>query len=121
MGAGIAPSSHHLRDMVVMSMGAGVYEEFIFRLAFFTLLSLLFKDAWRLNNQFTLLLMVLSSAAAFSAYHYLDPSQRFVGQVFAFRLVAGIYFGIVFLIRGFGITATSHTAYDIIISVLQSV
>jgi len=120
MGAESALFPRHLRDMMIMSLGAGVYEEFIFRLALFSLLSLLFKDVLKLNSQFTLLLMVLSSAGLFAAYHYLDPTQTFSGQVFAFRMVAGIYFGIVFLSRGFGITATSHSIYDIIISLLQS-
>jgi len=109
----------HLRDMVIMSLGAGIYEEFVFRLAFFALVSLLLRDVLRLHIGFGYLLMVLSSAVAFAAYHYLDPTQHFDPHVFAFRVMAGIYFGIVFLIRGFGVTSLSHISYDLIFTFTQ--
>jgi hypothetical protein len=113
-------AGNHTRDMVIMSLGAGVYEEFVFRLALFTLLNILLKDLLKMNAAGTYLLMVLTSAVLFSAYHYLDPGQRFVTRVFAFRVLAGIYFGIIFLLRGFGITAFSHAAYDIIFTIAQA-
>ena len=62
--------------------------------------------------------IVLVPAILFSLYHYLGP-EHFSLQSFVFRTLAGVYFGIVFLCRGFGITAGAHSAYDILIVLLS--
>jgi hypothetical protein len=40
---------------------------------------------------------------------------------FGFRAVAGVYFAVLFAIRGFGITAGTHAFYDIIATIINSV
>jgi hypothetical protein len=102
-------------DIVIMSVGAGVYEELVFRLILFTILSLLLKDLGRMRGWGFNLGIVLLSAVAFSSYHYLSPVEHFQWRSFAFRTLAGVYFGVLFLCRGFGITAATHAAYDILI------
>jgi hypothetical protein len=102
-------------DMIIMSVGAGVYEELVFRLMLFSLLSLLLKDAIQLGTFTTHLGVVVGSGLLFAAYHYLSPSEHFMLRTFLFRTAAGAYFGLLFLLRGFGITAASHAAYDILI------
>lgn len=103
------------QDVVIMSLGAGVYEELVFRLILFTVLNILLKDALRLNSFATHLGVVVISAIAFSGYHYLSPLESFQWRSFIFRTVAGAYFGVLFLLRGFGITAGTHAAYDVLI------
>ena len=103
------------QDVIIMSLGAGVYEELVFRLILFSLLSLILKDAMRLQPFWVHLGVVLISALAFSGYHYLSPTEHFMWRSFIFRTLAGAYFGVVFLIRGFGITAACHASYDILI------
>jgi hypothetical protein len=103
------------QDVVIMSLGAGVYEELVFRLALFSFLSIAFKDLLRLNSFWVHLGVVATSAFAFSAYHYLSPLEQFQWRSFLFRTIAGAYFGILFLLRGFGITAACHASYDILI------
>lgn len=103
-------------DRLIMDIGAGVYEEFLFRLILFTLFSLLLKDVFRMRDKWVYPLMVASSAILFSLYHYWSPNEHFVFRIFAFRTLAGIYFGVIFMFRGFGVTAGSHCAYDIIIT-----
>jgi len=103
------------QDTIIMSLGAGVYEELVFRLALFSILSLIFRDMLRLKSMWVNLGIVLIGALAFSCYHYLSPNEPFLWRSFAFRTVAGAYFGAIFLLRGFGITAASHAAYDILI------
>jgi len=98
----------------VLSLGAGVYEELMFRLIAFTLLSFLVFDFLKMRVVFGSLLIVLTSALLFSAYHYLG-GEPFRWWTFTFRALAGLYFGCVFLCRGFGITAASHASYDILI------
>jgi hypothetical protein len=96
-----------------MSIGAGIYEELVFRLACFTLLNILLIDLLRLPSRRATLLIVLTSAIAFSSYHYLGR-EAFSLRTFAFRTGAGIYFGLIFLLRGFGVTSGTHAAYDLL-------
>ncbi|HZZ43773.1 MAG TPA: CPBP family intramembrane glutamic endopeptidase [Tepidisphaeraceae bacterium] len=104
-------------SMIVLSCGAGIYEELVFRLIAFTLLNLLIVDIFRVRKRLSALLIVAIPAILFSVYHYLGY-EHFTLHSFVFRTVAGIYFGVVFLYRGFGITAGSHAAYDILIVLL---
>ena len=104
---------------VVLALGAGIYEEFIFRLVGFTLLNLLLVDFLKLSKKTALPFIVVMPAVLFSLYHYLGV-EHFGWQTFAFRTAAGVYFGIIFLFRGFGITAGNHAAYDIVAILLSS-
>jgi membrane protease YdiL (CAAX protease family) len=103
------------QDKIIMSVGAGVYEELIFRLILFNLLGFALKDSLQLHPFWVHLGVVLISAFAFSAYHYLSPLEHFQWRTFMFRTVAGAYFGMIFLLRGFGITSGCHTSYDLLI------
>jgi membrane protease YdiL (CAAX protease family) len=103
--------------MIVLSCGAGIYEELVFRLIAFTLLSLLIVDVLAVRKQLSSLLIVVIPALLFSVYHYLGH-EHFALHSFVFRTLAGVFFGIVFLFRGFGITAGTHAAYDILIVLL---
>jgi membrane protease YdiL (CAAX protease family) len=104
----------HWSTMVVMSIGAGVYEELVFRLALFSVLSLLIVDLLRTPRRWAIPLMVLISGLSFSLYHYWRGAEAFSTHTFVFRTIAGIYFSFLFFWRGFGITAGSHAAYDLI-------
>ena len=105
---------------LVLAMGAGIYEELVFRLAAFTLLSMLLMDLLRVKRGWSILLMVVTSALLFAKYHYQDGGEPFMWQTFAFRTGAGIYFGALFCRRGFGVTCGSHAAYDIIAVLLPA-
>jgi hypothetical protein len=117
------PVADAWRQLLVLSIGAGVYEELVFRLILFHLLHMLLIDLLKVPKSRALPLMVVISAAAFSLYHYQLPflrfswftgSEPFEWQSFIFRTLAGIYFGLIFLWRGFGLTAGAHASYDII-------
>jgi hypothetical protein len=106
-----------LRHLLIMSIGAGIYEELVFRLIAFTLLNLILIDFFEMKKPLGYALIVLIPAVVFSLYHYLG--EPFTWQSFAFRTLAGVYFGAIFICRGFGITAGCHAAYDIIIVSLR--
>jgi hypothetical protein len=110
--------AQHLAGRVVLSVGAGIYEELVFRLIAFTLLSLLLVDLLGLRRNWANLLMVVISSVGFSLYHYLGH-EAFQWQTFAFRTAAGFYFGAVFAFRGYGISAGSHAAYDVIVNAVR--
>ena len=113
---------------IATGIGAGIYEELIFRLVLICLLMLLFQDVFRLDHRNSIVLSVLISAALFSAHHHIDflsgqvnPGDPFDWTRFAFRTMAGVYFAILFAIRGFGITAGAHAFYDIIATIVNAV
>jgi hypothetical protein len=105
-------------DQTILSIGAGIYEETVFRLMGLTALHTLLVSCLRMPDRRANLLMVFSSAVLFSLYHYLGD-EPFAWWTFWFRTAAGIYFGVIFLCRGFGITAGSHAAYDVILVFFQ--
>ena len=105
----------------VLSVGAGVYEELIFRLGFISLGSLLAIDLLRLPRSGSMVAIVLVSAGMFASYHHLYPaSEQFTLVRFLFRTAAGIYLGGVFAVRGFGVTAGCHAMYNLIIVTVTS-
>jgi membrane protease YdiL (CAAX protease family) len=109
-----APTGESLGQTLVLSLGAGVYEELVFRLMLCTGLALVLHNGFRIKAGTTLLLVVVLSAFLFSAYHYLG-NEAFNLRIFTFRMGAGVYFAALFVIRGFGVTAGSHMAYDMLI------
>jgi membrane protease YdiL (CAAX protease family) len=112
------PSSCDWRTLFVLSLGAGIYEEMVFRLVALTLLHLLLRDVLKLPRFWSYLSMVVISSVAFAAYHYLG-SETFSWRSLAFRTIAGVYFALLFLFRGFGVTAFSHSAYDMFVIYLR--
>ncbi|MHC4647998.1 MAG: CPBP family intramembrane glutamic endopeptidase [Planctomycetota bacterium] len=125
-GAVVGPAAKLLAD-IVTGIGAGIYEELVFRLVLICLLMLLFQDILRLNRKNAIILSVLISAALFSAYHHIDffsghlyQTAPFTWTEFVFRTIAGVYFAALFAIRGFGITAGTHAFYDIVATLLNA-
>ena len=114
LSAAAGPLDDWLAELV-LSTGAGVYEEFLFRVL---LMGLLFRlGAGVLSPRGTALycVVMLTQALAFAGFHYLPwSSETFVLPVFVFRLVAGLYFGYLYQERGLGIAAGAHAAYDVI-------
>lgn len=96
-------------------LGAGVYEEALFRLV---LVPVLFAVLRFLQTPQILAsaLAVTGSALLFSlAHHAGTPGESFTWFAFVFRWMAGVFFAWVFIIRGFGIAVGTHTAYDILV------
>jgi Type II CAAX prenyl endopeptidase Rce1-like len=96
-------------------LGAGVYEETMFRLI---LVPILFGLLRLLQTPQILAsaLAVTGSALLFSlAHHAGTPGEPFTWFAFVFRWMAGVFFAWVFVIRGFGIAVGTHTAYDVMV------
>jgi len=114
-----ASASSAARGMLVLSLGAGIYEELVFRLILFTALHALFFDVMGMRKFYGYLLIVASSSVLFAQYHYW-AGEPFLWRTFVFRVLGGTYFGALFVLRGFGITAGTHAAYDLIIVLLRT-
>jgi membrane protease YdiL (CAAX protease family) len=103
---------------VVSFIGAGIYEETLFRLLVFSGLQWVVRLAgfpWILSG----LLAAVASSLLFSAAHNLGPhGEAFHSYVFLFRTLAGLYFTALYQFRGFGIAVGAHTGYDVLVGVL---
>jgi len=103
----------------VSYLGAGIYEELLFRLI---LLSL---GVWTLRRlkvepRPSMVVGVLLTSLMFAAAHHVGPyGDPFGWFVFLFRFLAGVFFSILFLCRGFGIAAGTHAAYDILVGLFR--
>jgi len=96
-------------------LGAGVYEEALFRLG---LIPTLYAAARRLlaPELIAATLAVTGSSVLFSLAHHAGmPGESFTWFAFIFRWVAGIFFAWVFLTRGFGIAVGTHAIYDVLV------
>jgi hypothetical protein len=59
---------------------------------------------------------VILSSLLFSLAHYVGPlGDAFSVYSFTFRFFAGMFFAGVLLVRGFGIAAGTHAAYDMLV------
>src|SRR3989449_2284361 len=105
---------------LMVSLGAGIYEELLFRVLLVTGLAaaartLLGWTPFAAGSAATLL-----GAAIFSAFHYIGPyGDRWQLYSFLFRLIAGLFFSALYLLRGFGITAWTHALYDVSLLLLS--
>jgi hypothetical protein len=115
-GPGHAPPAGVL-DSVVLSIGAGAYEELFFRLM------LLGGALWVLKRTGLkpwagALIAVGATSLLFSVFHYvpfgMEPWQLWS---FSFRLVLGALLAILYMGRGFAVAVYTHAMYDIFILV----
>lgn len=95
--------------------GAGLYEEVLFRLLMLPAVIWLLERWGQTRLSAAISGMVLTSLL-FSGAHYVGPlGDTFSLYSFTFRTLAGLFFSLVFLARGFGIVAGAHAAYDLLV------
>jgi len=102
-------------------LGAGVYEELLFRLM------LLPAAGWTLRQvgigrRPSTFLAVLLTSLMFAAAHYIGEYGETLNLAdfpfwfgFMFRFLAGVFFSMLFVYRGFGIAAGTHAGYDLLV------
>ena len=116
-GLAAATSARDVAGDLVLAAGAGVFEEFVFRLAGFAVLHALLAPA--LGERLALATTLVATSLAFAGYHHLPATgEPFAWPAFAFRTAAGAWLGIVFLVRGFGLSVGCHAAHNTLVAVL---
>lgn len=96
--------------------GAGVYEEVLFRLLLLPGVSTCAERLGAKRHLPAVVAIVLTSLI-FSAAHYVGPhGDAFELFSFSFRALAGAFFAVIFVYRGFGIAAGTHALYDVFVS-----
>lgn len=98
---------------LVVSLGAGIYEELLFRVLLVSgLTGLGVLVGWR--RPVAIGVAVVASALIFSAFHYVGPlGDELTLPSFTFRSIAGLLFSGLYAARGFGIAAWTHALYDV--------
>jgi hypothetical protein len=99
-------------------LGAGVYEEALFRLLLIPLLYQALR-LFQAPEAVAGTLAITASSLLFAAAHHAgSPGEPFTWYAFSFRWVAGILFAWVFAARGFGVAVGTHAAYDLLVGSL---
>ena len=98
---------------LMLSLGAGLYEEFFFRVLFVGGLAAGARVVLGFGRRGAGILAAIVGAFVFSAFHYIGPyGDQLQLQSFMFRMLSGLAFSGLYLLRGFGITAWTHALYD---------
>lgn len=102
---------------LMVSLGAGLYEELLFRVVLVSAVAWGGRRlGWRPGVAGAVAAVV--GALVFSAFHYVGPyGDELRLQSFVFRAVGGLAFSALYLFRGFGITAWTHALYDVFLLV----
>lgn len=116
MGAG---TDFDLPTALMISLGAGIYEELLFRVLLVGSLAAIGTRMLGWSARQSGITAAVLGAILFSAFHYVGPygDPLELGS-FTFRALAGLVFSGLYLVRGFGIAAWTHALYDVYVMVL---
>lgn len=111
----IGAASPTLQADLVGSLGAGIFEELVFRLGLMSALvwiGVRAIRAWSLPVWIVGVFAVVVSALVFSWFHHLcgEPFER---TRFLFRTMAGLLLGLLMWGRGYGVCVYTHTVYNV--------
>lgn len=106
-----------MADEIILSIGAGLYEEIVFRLG---LMSLLYYIALKIFDKKWLAAAaaILVSSLLFSAAHYIGPTDASTAEFvrsFTYRVLGGMFFAALYIYRGLAVACYSHAFYDILV------
>jgi hypothetical protein len=104
---------------LALSIGAGIYEEMLFRLVGIALIHFILKDLLGARAMASSIIAIVGSALAFALYHdnvWIGGGVNTVAL--AFYTLAGTFLGTIYVLRGFGIAVGTHATYDIVVLLL---
>lgn len=96
-----------------LAIGAGLFEELVFRVFLIWILLHLLRFVFFLKWP-TAIASVIIASFLFSLYHYVGPySDPFEFYSFFHRFLGGLWLTSIYYFRGFGIVCLTHAFYDI--------
>ena len=99
-----------------LCIGAGIWEEILFRLLLFSFLFKTLKALFKNQEIFSLFISIMISSILFSLFHYIgNNADIFNFNIFILRIVGGLFLCLLYHYRGFGIAVISHISYDFIL------
>ena len=115
--AGTRPAGGAILKQMFQAAGAGIYEEFLFRLVLVGLVLLVFVDLLELNRRAVALAAAVASGLLFSAAHFefagMGAARPFDWSPFLFLAAAGAFWGVLYVKRGFAVAVGSHILWDV--------
>ena len=110
------PIGKAVLQQVILAVGAGIYEEFLFRVLLISGLSSIIGFVFLWEEKGSNIAALIIAAAIFSGFHFMgEYGDYFTMELFLLSFFAGIILGILYYARGFGITAYAHSIYDLIV------
>ena len=99
-----------------LSIGAGVYEELLFRLLLIGGGVFVFRKVFLWGTFWSSMLALVVSSLLFSAAHHVGTvGEEFDSFVFIFRMLCGMGLGMIFIARGLGIAVWTHAVYNVLV------
>lgn len=118
-GTGAVQERMGLATQLMISLGAGIYEELLFRVLLVGALAWAARRLFGRRPAAAGIFATVVGALIFSAFHYVGPyGDRLELGSFTFRSIAGVLFSGLYLLRGFGITAWTHALYDVFLALV---
>jgi membrane protease YdiL (CAAX protease family) len=103
------------QQKLLISVGAGLYEELLFRMVLIGVVLVLFDDVLSAPEWLGKTAAVAVSALLFTVYHQPIADGRILWAAIMLYLSSGVYLGCLFLLRGFGIVVAVHALYDVMV------
>lgn len=117
LAAAVPPGEQALVTRLVLSIGAGVHEELVFRLLMLSgavaLLGLFGFRRW-----LAVVLAFIVTALLFSAAHHVIGGEAWRFGVFTYRFFSGIVFAAIYQWRGFAVAVYTHALYDVYVTIV---
>ena len=117
--SGGAVAGFALPTQLMISLGAGIYEELLFRVLLVSGLAAVARGVFKWRTLPAGIFAAVLGALIFSLFHYVGAyGDAFTIGSFTFRAIAGLLFSAMYLLRGFGIAAWSHALYDVFLALI---
>lgn len=113
------PEQSSLVAKIVLSLGAGVHEELVFRLLMVGGGTWLLSNVLGLRRSFAIVFTMLVSSVLFSAAHHVIGGEPFRMGAFVYRILCGLIFASIFQWRGFAVAVYTHALYDIYVLIVR--
>lgn len=118
LAAGDAGAQLGPMDNFILSLGAGLYEELVFRLLMLGGTVFVLTKVAGVKKVPAAIATIIVTSLLFSAVHYVGSmADPFTLYSFSFRFLAGIFFAVLFYLRGFAVAVYTHAIYDVIVLV----
>ena len=106
-------------EAVVISLGAGVHEELVFRLALMAGGAAILKQLGCSHRSAVIVALVVSSVLFSAAHHVGFHGDEFTVGVFTYRAIAGAIFATIFYFRSLSHAVYTHFLYDFYVLVVR--
>ncbi|HEY1585435.1 MAG TPA: CPBP family intramembrane glutamic endopeptidase [Polyangia bacterium] len=119
IGCSTSPERAGTAAKLILSIGAGVHEELVFRLIMVGGGVWLFERVFGLRRWLAIVLAFAISSVLFSAAHHVIGGEPFHVGAFTYRILCGLVFATIFQTRGFAVAVYTHALYDIYVLLVR--